>query len=86
MSEVSVSEMNCGDFCDYLLKEGFHEDVISSFSSNRISGASFCALNEEDLKELLPVIGDRARMRKLLQEVNLKENATEVNGVTMICY
>lgn len=70
MIENPVSEMTCNDFTDFLMKEGFHEDIISrSFSSNRICGASFCSLTEEDLKELLPVIGDRARVRKLLQDV-----------------
>ena len=69
MSEVPISGITCSEFSDFLMKEGFHEDVISSFSSNRICGASFCALTEEDLKELLPVIGDRVRIRRLLQEV-----------------
>ena len=69
MSENPVSEMTCNEFTDFLMKEGFHEDVISSFSSNRICGATFCSLTEEDLKELLPVIGDRARVRRLLLDV-----------------
>jgi len=69
MSQVRVSEMTCSEFSDFLMEQGFHEDVISTFSNNRICGSTFCDLTEEDLKELLPVIGDRARVRRLLQEV-----------------
>lgn len=69
MSEIHVSDMNCTEFNEFLVKKGFHEDVVSSFYNNRICGATFSDLTEEDLKELLPVIGDRARVRRLLQEV-----------------
>ena len=69
MSKIRVSEMTVSEFNDFLMKEGFHEDVVSSFSDNRICGTSFCDLTEDDLKELLPVIGDRARVRRLLQDV-----------------
>ena len=69
MSQIRVSEMNCSEFTEFLTKQGFHEGVVSSLSNNRVCGASFCDLTEEDLKELLPVIGDRVRVRRLLQEV-----------------
>jgi len=52
-----------------LHKQGFHEDVVSSFAQNRICGTAFCKLTDEDLKDLLPVLGDRACMRKLLYDV-----------------
>lgn len=67
-----IEEMEIDEFCDYLLKEkGFHSDVVTSFNRNRISGATFLDLSEEDLKDLVPVIGDRVDVRKLL--VQLKE-------------
>ena len=43
--------------------------LAAFLSNNRVCGASFCDLTEEDLKELLPVIDDRVRVRRLLQEV-----------------
>ena len=69
MSEVPVLEMSCSEFSEFFIKEGFHEEIILSFSSNTMCGTSFCNLTEEDLKELLPGIGDRACVRQLLQEV-----------------
>ena len=70
MNQIRVSEMNCSEFPEFLTKQEFHEDVVSSgLSNNRVCGASFCDLTEEDLKELLPVIDDRVRVRRLLQEV-----------------
>ena len=83
MSEVPVPEMTCSKFSDFLTKEGFHEDVISSFSTNRICGTSFCNLTEADLKEMLPVIGDRARVRTLLQGVKEVLNLNILNNTNV---
>ena len=65
-----IEKFNCADFSEFLISEGFHEDVVSAFSSNRICGQTFLQLNEGDLQELLPVIGDRVRIRKLLNEIH----------------
>lgn len=64
---VTVDGLNCEDLAHYLEAEGVHEDVISTFVSNRISGRTFLALSDEDLKELVPIIGDRVHTRELLQ-------------------
>ena len=69
MSQIRVSAMNCSEFTEFLMNQGFHEDVVSSLSNNRVCDTSFCDLTEEDIKELLPVIGDRVHVRRLLQEV-----------------
>lgn len=65
----NIGELNCVDFSDFLVKEGFHEDVVSAFTANRICGQTFIEMTDEDIKELLPVIGDRIRIRKLLKGV-----------------
>lgn len=65
-----IEKFNCVDFSEFLIREGFHEDVVCAFSSNRICGQTFLLLNEGDLQELLPVIGDRVRIRKLLNEIH----------------
>lgn len=52
------------------MKEGFHEDAVLAFAANRICGQTFMEVTDEDIKELLlPVIGDRIRIRKLLKGV-----------------
>ena len=49
--------------------KGFHEDVVLAFAANRICGQTFIEMTDEDIKELLPVIGDRIRIRKLLKGI-----------------
>lgn len=67
----NIRDLTCNEFSKYLTREGVHEEVIELFSLNRICGETFCDLNEEDLKELLPVVGDRVRIRRLLKEATV---------------
>ena len=66
-ASVSVQDLSCKDLTHYLEAEGVHEDVVSTFVSNRICGRTFLALSNEDLKELVPILGDRVHTRELLQ-------------------
>ena len=61
----TVERMNISEFGRYLAEEGIHKDIIVAFAANRICGSTFLKLNEEDLKELIPLIGDRIRVREL---------------------
>lgn len=64
-----IEEMEVDEFCDYLMQDkGVHSEVVISFNRNRISGATFLELSEDDLRDLVPVIGDRVNVRKLLVE------------------
>ena len=65
-----IKDLTCSEFSEYLTREGVHEEVIAIFSANRICGETFCDLTE-DLKELLPVVGDRVRIRRLLKEAKV---------------
>lgn len=54
---AQIEEMGVDEFCDYLLEQkGFRSDIVTSFNRNRISGATFLDLNDEDLKDLVPEI------------------------------
>ena len=64
---MAVEVLNCKDFAHFLEAEGLHEDIVSAFVDNRICRQTFLALTEDDLKELLPIIGDRVRIREVLQ-------------------
>ena len=64
--------MGVDDVCDYLEEKGFHSDIVTSFHRNRMSGATFLELSEDDLKDLVPVIGDRVTVRSGLL-VELRE-------------
>ena len=69
---LSVEEL-----ADYLEEEGMDEEVAKSFKENRICGATFLQLQNDELKELVPVIGSRVKVRKLL------ENAIQVGGLNI---
>ena len=71
MAEVtSLCEDICNqtveEFNAYLEKNGFADDVLDSFFSNRISGSLFLLMEEEELKELVPIAGYRIKVRELL--------------------
>ena len=51
-----IEEVGIDEFCDHLLEKEFHSDVVTSFSRNRISDATFLGLSEDDLKDLVPVL------------------------------
>lgn len=63
-----VEPLSHEEFGDFLLERGFHENVASLFVSQRVSGAGFLKISEDELKELIPIIGDRILVRELLRE------------------
>ena len=76
--------LNCDEFSEFLEAQGAHEDIVASFSTNRISGEAFLNLSEDDLKELLPVIGDRVYIRGLLR--NARETTSTVAILCVLLY
>ena len=66
------------EFAAYLSGKGLHDDVVSVVLGNRINGELFLSLTEGDLKELVPAIGDRLCLRKVLEE------ARKVNALTCL--
>ena len=71
LTEGVLSVMDGFDFeafGDFLLEKGLHEDVVATIISNRICSETFLDLTEIDLKELAPTIGDRIRLRNILEE------------------
>ena len=70
---LSVEEL-----ADYLEEEGMDKEVAKSFKENRkFCGATFLQLQNDELKELVPVIGSRVKVHKLL------ENAIQVGGLNI---
>ncbi len=61
-------DLSVDDIGEYLRESGIDDDVAATFEQNRISGAAFIQLTEEDLKELVPVLGVRVQVRQLLKE------------------
>lgn len=64
--------MGVDELAELLKGKGFHEQVVTAFVSNRISGS---LLLNEDVKDLAPVLGDKILIRKLL---------TKCGGITTV--
>ena len=69
MGKDNVENYDCQQLSDYLLSSGIREEVTEAFQAN-INREAFLYLSEEDLKELLPVIGNRILIRKLLKKLH----------------
>ena len=54
------------EFNDYLNFKNFPGSVLDSFLLNEISGSIFLLMEEDDLKELVPITGYRIKVRELL--------------------
>jgi len=56
------------------LSKGLNEDIVSAGVSavydNRITGALFVSLTENDIKEPSSTIGDRIALRNILDEIH----------------
>ena len=63
MENYSISELK-----EYLVEKGVSADAVENFEKNQVSGSVFLKLTEEDLRELVPLIGVRAGIRDLIKE------------------
>lgn len=63
MEQYTVSELK-----EYLLEKGISEDAVENFEKNEVCGGAFIELTEDDLKELVPLVGVRAAVRAILKE------------------
>jgi len=68
------ADWDADDFASYLKERGLHKDVVTNIIDNRITSALFLSLNEDDLKELAPTIGDRIALRKILEQARKVSN------------
>ncbi len=57
-------------FEEYLEDKGVSGEVVENFRRNRVTGAAFLQLTrtEDDLRELVPLIGERTVVRELLKQ------------------
>ena len=65
---ANVPEFTIDELAEFLSERSVREEVIENFRKNKISGGVFLVLTEEDLKELVPLIGERTEIRALLKQ------------------
>ena len=58
---MTVAQYDYQQLADYLRGKGMRTEVAKSFEDNLIDGEAFVSMTEDDLKELVPVIGDRIK-------------------------
>ena len=71
MDRGNVRDLNVEELADYLLGEGICSEVLTNFATNRISGSVSLKLTEDELKDLVPIIGVRTEIRDILSKVRL---------------
>ena len=65
---ASIEDFTVDELVDYLEAKGVSEGVTLNFKTNRVSGAAFLRLTEDDLRELAPLVGERTNVRELLKQ------------------
>lgn len=60
----SVAEL--ADWLQTQNSEELNEDIITTIETSRINGKTFVDLNERDLAELFPILGDRKAISRLV--------------------
>ena len=77
MAKTDVERLNVDELCDLIGKETEVSDkVVASFRENKISGKIFFDLTAADLREMIPVIGERKLIEKFFKTFELTPAAT----------
>lgn len=71
MDRGTFASLSVEDLQAFLLDKGICSEIVSNFVTNRVSGSAFLKLTEEDLKDLVPIIGVRTDIRDILSQVSL---------------
>lgn len=56
------------EFQDFLIQISIPSHIAANFFGNEVSGQVFLKLTEDDIKELVPVIGIRPKVRDIIEE------------------
>jgi len=74
-------DFNCQQVSDYVKKEVplIGEDILERIIEHKIDGEIFSILNDECLREIAPLLGDRLKLKKLIVKV------LEVDVRSLIC-
>ncbi|XP_065893226.1 uncharacterized protein [Dysidea avara] len=81
MSGDEEETLSCEAFGEFLLSQGVRSSVVTAVVDNRINSELFVGLEEEDLKEVAPAVGDRIKLRKILNEA--RKNSAQALSSTL---
>ncbi len=61
----------------HLEDKGVSSDAVERLADNKVSGFALLLIEESELKEMVPAIGDRAILRNLLKDLKVSYFAKE---------
>lgn len=70
--EVSVVRYSVEELSEFLLFKELDDDIVDTLSKNKIGGKEFMALTDDLLREMFPIVGERVKVRKLIDEISGK--------------
>ena len=71
MDLSSLKKLSVLELSTFLGENGVSSDAIQSLKTNQVSGLALLLVEEDELKEMLKTIGDRAVVRDILRRVRL---------------
>ena len=76
----AIKDFTVEELCEFLSSYDLSEGAVDNFRTNRICGTTFFELDTTDLKELLPLLGDRKQIQRILSSyqptVSVSNNVT----------
>jgi len=83
---LAMDQLSCADLKKFLQSHGLHE-VATAIVDNEVSGLYLAELTELEIKELAPKIGDRVKLRRLINQnkVSLKGIHDHSNLTNFTC-
>lgn len=72
--------------CELLLRkiEDIDGDTIRAFTANKVNGKAFVMLTESDLRELVPKLGERKQVQKLVESLHPKPTVSVINKLATL--
>ena len=72
--------------CDYLREEDVDEAILINIKKHKIDGSLFVQLNDEYLREIAPLLGDRLRLKNIITRVlDTPDVIMDVSRVLVMC-
>ena len=77
---------SCEEVVEFVKKRipTISEGVLSAIADNKIDGEIFLEIDEESLREIAPLIGDRAKLKKIIAKLRNTETLAKVH-LTCFC-
>ena len=80
---AEIENKTVDDLCDFLSQEQeIDTSVVENIRKHKIDGSIFIQLDEEYLREVAPLLGDRIRLKRIVASAvePFSENTTPINA------